>query len=218
MRIQLTRQLLCAALLSGAACGPSKQYDRPPDPLPKIPPAKVRAAGREQAEAKRRLIEGHRLQQVGDCPAAREEYTRARILDESLTEATLGVAQCLELEGQSVQALSVYRQCLKENPYDSEALTAVARLLEAAGEHRDALSHYERAISANPAQLEARIGAARELRRFNEKERAVVELQRAVEIQPGCSECFESLAQLSRELGRSAEAARYQKRARFLTK
>lgn len=207
---------LLSGVVSSSGCGPSKQYERPADPLPKTPPAKVRAAGREKAEAKRRLIEGHRLQETGNCPAAREEFTKARILDESLTDAAFGVAQCLELEGETTQALTMYRQSVAENPYDSASLTAIGRLMEERGEHREALSHYERAVAANPAQLEARVGAARELRRFNERERAVVELKRAVEIQPACAECFDDLADLSKELGRASDAAEYRHRANFL--
>lgn len=220
MSIPTQKRTFCALLTVAAfaACGPSQQYNRPRDPLPLTPPAKIRAAARDQAEGKRRLLEGHRLQQEGNCPAAREEFTRARILDGALTEATFGVAQCLELEGQLEQSLAMYRQSVKENPYDAGALTAIGRLLEPKGEHREALSHYERAIAANPSQLEARLGAARELRRFNERERAVDELKRAVEIHPACAECFAELSELARELGRPQEAADYLKRYRFLSR
>ncbi len=85
---------------------------------------------------------------------AREQYDRALALAPQNIEARVGIAQILELEGRSSEAMIRLEQVCREKPDHAPAWKLRAKIALSEGDATSARDCYERSVAINPEMLD----------------------------------------------------------------
>jgi tetratricopeptide (TPR) repeat protein len=145
--------------------------------------------------------------------AARDEYERARALDQGSERAWRGLGWSLWQLGEKQQALQVWNDILKVLPESPSILLAMAQAHEQDRRWDEALALYGRVLKANPNHAGAREARARILRsqadtaaQTAKPEQAIAQYKRSLQERPNHRSTLKSLADLYQSTQRYAEA------------
>jgi tetratricopeptide (TPR) repeat protein len=116
--------------------------------------------------------------------AAANEYARALELDSKLLTVKRSLADLRRAQGQSGDALKLYRELILNDPTDKAARTGIILALFDSGKRDDAERELEAALRDEPRNLQLLAGAAYWYAAHNENQRALELAQRAVDVEP----------------------------------
>ncbi|HEY8944779.1 MAG TPA: tetratricopeptide repeat protein [Polyangiaceae bacterium] len=118
-------------------------------------------------------------EQLGDIPAAEQEYRAALELDPKLVEASANLSAVLLDGGKASEALEVADKGLRVDPKHVALLVNRALALESTGNKAEALVAYERAVAARGDDPELRLAYADLLMGAGKKEAALAQVKAA---------------------------------------
>jgi len=107
-----------------------------------------------------------------DYKLAENEYRIAIGLDAYDNLVYLRLAQLLIKQGNTNEALSLYKQSLNVKPEDSMVHLSIANLLEEQGQYQKALSHYQQLLKKKPEYTYGYLGLARLYVKLNQPQKA----------------------------------------------
>lgn len=151
-RRHIATRLLCCGILSFTlctGCGPSKEYQRPREPIPKKTDRPVREAQRER-ESRDLLRQGDELLSAGDYDEAIVRYQQAIKRNPELPGAHFGIARAQHAKGYRDAALVSLQAVIDLNPYDTKALALYGTICQELGRHQEAINALEKATRAEP--------------------------------------------------------------------
>ena len=134
-------------------------------------------------------------------PAARNEGDRVPVLT--------FIALCYTDGGAPLEAVRVYEELLKNDPYNSQAHSNVGLLYVKMGNHEKGVFHYEKALEYNPVNYYAAVNYANYYFRIHEYERAAVIAKKALEMKNDGVEAASLLALLYALMGKKEEKEKY---------
>lgn len=160
-----------------------------------LDPRDERAAG-ELAEV--RLQQGR--------PAEAERLARDILTDRPSSSMRLLLAEALEDQGQTAEALSVLEQARSADPANALLHLNLGNLLLEAGRLEEAVSSYRRATDLAPGDARTQNALGNALARKGDKGEALAAFQEAVELDPSFAPAQNNLGITLASLGRPADA------------
>lgn len=115
-------------------------------------------------------------------------------------------------------ALAAYRSAVALDAAHADAHVNLGRMLHGRGQLADAEEHYRAGLEARPDDVIAAFNLGVALEDLGRPEAAVEAYQRAIAIDPGLADAYYNLSRVCERLGRRAEALRYLKDYRRLTR
>jgi tetratricopeptide (TPR) repeat protein len=96
-----------------------------------------------------------------DPVAALEAYSRALVVDPTLTDAHVNIGRLLQLAGRTQDAIQHYVACIRSGTTDPTAAFNLGTALEELGQWQDALAAYQRAVETDSRFADAHFNLAR---------------------------------------------------------
>lgn len=150
----------------------------------------------------------------GNWKGAVESYQQALKLDPSLQGVHLQIAILLLTNSPDAdiwqQALTELRQELSINPRNAEAEYEIGEVYRKHGQLKEAVAEFRHSLEINPAATPTRLGLAKALLQLDQKTEALAALEPAEKADPADPSVHFLLAQIYREMGRTAQASQEQ--------
>jgi cytochrome c-type biogenesis protein CcmH/NrfG len=125
-------------------------------------------------------------------------------------------AEALARQGQTVEAIDLFKQIVQANPADVEARLWVARLALRLGRTDEAQAGFRSVLNEHPDDVDARIGLGMALTRAGAWREALEVLQAAEPAAGNNADLFSALARAYRRAGNDERALEYFTRAKAL--
>ena len=144
----------------------------------------------------------------GDLAASIAAFRAALKQQPRNVKANFFLASALERDGDTTNALNIYRELVKISPAFAEGYLGLGVLLiKTDGENSsEGLENLRKAVEINSNLYEAQVTLGKALLRQNKTEEALIYLQKAVELLPDNPEPHYQLLQVFRKLGKKSEA------------
>lgn len=97
------------------------------------------------------------LRESGDVEAAKKMLHRFEAEGEALADYHYEVAQCLEVEGDPVQAVEVYERAIELDPQCAKAAFRLGHIHDLYGDDDRALEYYQQCVAIEPCHVNALI-------------------------------------------------------------
>lgn len=208
----------CALLMlfSGAmGCGPSKEYQRPFEPIRKQTDQPVRAANRDR-ESNILLREADEMLVAGRYDQAMQLYQDSLNKNPELGSAYYGIGVAQHKKGLREAALGSLQAAIDLNPYDTKALALHGMICQELGRHQEAIQNLERATKAEPRNAEAYVALGKSYMALDSTADAERALLLAKKADPSMPSPMFYLGKLYLKRGRPADGSRELQRFIFL--
>lgn len=213
VRCGISLLLSCASIIAG--CGPSKEYQRPFEPIRKKTDQPIRAANRER-EGNTLLREADELLVAERYDEAIERYQASIAKNPELGGAYYGIGVAQQRKGLREQALTSLQGAIDLNPYDTKALALYGTICQELGRHQEAITSLERATRAEPRNAPAYVALGRSYLAVDSSAEAERALLLAKKADPSLPSPMFYLGKLYLKNGRKEDASRELQRFIFL--
>jgi len=133
-------------------------------------------------------------------------YRRALDIRHDLTEAHVGVGQCLRRKGDYKGAIDAFKQALTQNQFDKDIHLNLAKSYNEAGLIEPAIQHYRRAIVLDPLFIEAKFGLALILELDGQHEEPIQLYEEIIAVDEGFLPAYNNLGSIYLRQERLKEA------------
>ena len=160
-----------------------------------------------------RSIEGRMMASIDRDGEAIESLGRAHELCPDDPDALCDMAESLEKEGRTEEALAAYEESARRSDGGGIARLLRGELLAKAGRHREAVADFDECIRIGMDGVDARLYKGDSLRALGDARGAARSYRKGLEEFPRSAELCRGMAAALGDLGRAKDAARYRARA-----
>ena len=154
----------------------------------------------------------------GDYAQARQHLKQAQAINPDDTAVAFLLGQALQKTRDLEGARAVLEASLKTNPNEPQARLLLGQVYLDAEKTDEAADQFEALLLIQPTNLEAQLGLAKAKIASKKFAEAASVLEDLIKAQPKNADAFELLVNAYRGLGKTAEAARAEARARLFRK
>ena len=153
------------------------------------------------------------LQDAGDFKAAEEQWRKLIELLPHSDQGYYGLANALDGQGRSAEAIRVFRESLRRRPGSIEARNGLGLALAASGDTKAAVYEFQHALRTKPDFAEARVNLGQTLAQQGRLDDAVKEYTEALRVNSNSVAAHINLGKVLAGQGKPAEAAAHYRAA-----